>query len=80
MDEAGIAVGITDELEGQELQGDDAVELQVLATVDDPHVALAELLEDAIVRNCLSYSCGFFAVTDLEIYQVGAVSHPGKRS
>ena len=35
----------------RELQGDDALELRVLGLLDDAHATLAELLEDAVVRD-----------------------------
>ena len=39
---------------GQKLQGDEAVELDVLGLVDNPHPATAQLLNDAVVRDGLA--------------------------
>ena len=54
MEEAGFVLLIGREMVGQKLQGDCALEPGVLGFVDNPHPAFAKLLDDAIVRNCLT--------------------------
>ena len=49
-----LRLGVARELGRQELEGHDALELRVLGLVDDPHPALAELLENLVVRYRLS--------------------------
>ena len=49
MDEAFLRGGIAGELRREELERHGAAERRVLGLVDDPHPALAELLEDSVV-------------------------------
>ena len=42
---------------GQELERDEAVQPRVLGLVHDSHAAAAELLDDAVVRDCLADHC-----------------------
>jgi hypothetical protein len=51
--EAPPALGVSDGLAGEDLQGDRPLEVGVESAIDDAHSALAELAEDAIVRNGL---------------------------
>ncbi len=51
--EAGEGLGVLGNIIGQELQGDEAMQLHVLGLVDDTHPAAAELLDDAVVRDGL---------------------------
>jgi hypothetical protein len=51
LDEPPLALGIGDELRGEDLDGDLAVQLQVRGAVDDAHASPADLFEDAVVRK-----------------------------
>ena len=51
-------LGIAQQVIGQELQGDESVELRALGFVDRTHAALAELLEDLVVANNLAKDAG----------------------
>ena len=52
--EAAESLRVSGDLVGQELQGDEAAELNVLGLVDDTHAAAAEFLDDAVVRDGLA--------------------------
>ncbi len=52
--EAGEGLRVFGNVVGQELQGDEAVQLHVLSLVDHTHAAAAELLDDAVVRDGLA--------------------------
>jgi hypothetical protein len=39
---------------GEELQGDEAAELEVLGLINHTHTAATELLEDVVMRNGLA--------------------------
>ncbi len=49
--EAALALGVGDLLRRQDLDGDEAVQVRVAGLVDHAHPALAELLEDLVVRD-----------------------------
>ena len=52
--EAGQSLRVSGDFIGQELQSDEAAELDVLSLVDHTHPAAAELLDDAVVRDGLA--------------------------
>ena len=54
LDEAELALGVSDLVGQQNLQRDKAVQLRVAGLVDDAHAALAELLENLVVTNGLA--------------------------
>jgi hypothetical protein len=45
-------------LVGQELEGDESVEFDILSFVDNTHPTTAQFLDDAVVRNGLTDHCG----------------------
>ncbi len=47
-------MAVSGQLLGQELQGDETVELRVLGLVDDTHATAAMLLNNLVVRNRLA--------------------------
>ena len=51
LDEAQLAVGVGDLVGRQNLDRDKAVQLRIAGLVDDAHTALAQLLDDLVVRN-----------------------------
>src|ERR1700675_3217687 len=48
-------LGVVSEFVGKELQGDVATELYILGLIDNAHAAATQLLDDAVVRDCLVY-------------------------
>ena len=52
--ENGPELGVFGYFVGQEFQGYETEELDVLSLVDDAHTAAAELFDDAIVRDGLA--------------------------
>ena len=52
--EARQRLRVLGDIIGQELQGDEAIELGVFGLVDHTHAAAAELLDDAVVRDGLA--------------------------
>ncbi len=50
---AGQGLRVAGDVVGQQLQRYKAMQPQVFSFVDDSHSASAELLDDAVVRNCL---------------------------
>src|SRR5882672_7437266 len=52
--EAAECLRIFGNVVGQELEGNEAAELQVLSLVDHTHASAAELLNDAVVRDGLA--------------------------
>jgi hypothetical protein len=49
LDEAALPLGVGDELRGQDLEGDLAVQIDIHRAVDDPHASTADLREDLVV-------------------------------
>jgi hypothetical protein len=47
----GQSLGVLGYFVGQELQGYEAVELDVLSLVDDTHTTTAQLLNDSVMRD-----------------------------
>ena len=60
--EAGEAVGIFGEGRRQSLQGDLAMQAQILGEVDDPHAALTQFRQDPIVRQLRADHCAYSTV------------------
>ena len=60
---------------GEELERDQAVELQVLSFVHDAHAAAAQLLEDPVVRNAVADHWG--KILGLEVAQVNEGANVG---
>src|SRR5215472_12716265 len=60
---------------GQELERDQAAELQVLSFVHDAHAAAAQLLEDPVVRNAVADHWG--KILGLEVAQVNEGANVG---
>ena len=54
-----LALRIGDPVRRQDLEGDEAVQMGVAGLVDDTHPALAELLEDTVVRDRLPDQQGY---------------------
>jgi hypothetical protein len=54
LDEPLLPLGIGDPLRRQDLDGDQAVQVGVPGLIDDPHAALAQLLEDLVVADGLA--------------------------
>ena len=52
--EAGQGLRILDDGIGQELQGDEAMQAEVLGLVDDPHAATTEFLDNPVMRDGLA--------------------------
>src|SRR5215831_21061542 len=61
---------------GQELERDQAAELQVLSFVHDAHAAAAQLLEDPVVRNGVADHWG--EILGLEVGQVNEGASIGR--
>lgn len=55
-------VGVAGELARQELQGDEATEPGIPATVDDAHAASPQLLDNSVMRNGLAWTYRIAAV------------------
>ena len=53
-DEALPVLVVLERLGLEEFQGDETLELDVVRLVDDPHTALAEFLDDLVMRDCPS--------------------------
>ena len=51
VDEALAGLGVVGELQGQELEGHGAAELEVVGLIDDSHAASADLAEDAVLAG-----------------------------
>ena len=51
VDEALAGLGVVGEIDGQELEGDGAAQLEVVGLVDDAHAAPADLAEDAVLAG-----------------------------
>ncbi|OGD20257.1 MAG: hypothetical protein A2W03_04290 [Candidatus Aminicenantes bacterium RBG_16_63_16] len=53
LDEPLLSVGVGHSFGGEKFDGDGAVEVAVLGFVDGAHAALADLLQDAVVKKRL---------------------------
>ena len=49
--EAGLDVGVAEQMSSEKLQGDRPFEIDVLGFVDDTHPALAEFFEDLVTGD-----------------------------
>src|SRR5215831_17348042 len=52
--ESGQGLGVARDFVGKKLEGNETVKSDVLRLVDNTHPAATELLEDAVMRDCLA--------------------------
>jgi hypothetical protein len=70
---------VREEMGGQELEGDGALELAVLGFIYDPHTTLAELGEDLVVGYGLADHALMIAGKPIAV-KTGAVLEVGRRA
>ena len=72
-----LALGVGDLLRRQHLDGDEAVQVRVAGLVDHTHPALAELLEDLVVRDGASDHAALqFQIKEYGSRSVGSIVPP----